>query len=235
MPKFSKNKKKIIGGLLQEMGCSESMTDVILRSAQAETEQEGISATKDLHRVLLENLRQQQKQGIRFGEADLQEFLGQDEIPPEFQELLKNNKSLTKAEPSGPKIAFEPPVGWSSEHVSFTLNIRKGRKTIGVISVIDDFSFDLRLKKNESREKFLNQNLDAASGNVGWAKSPVRFGDSHGYKYLYIQTEPSWKSVQYLLEVPGGKVNVTLDGGGKNFDEAAFEAQLKTLQISQAA
>lgn len=217
------------------MGCSETMANSVLRSAQAETEQEGAIATRDLHRVLLENLRQQKKQGIRFGEADLQEFLGQDEIPPKFQELLKNDESPPKLEPLEPRIAFEPPAGWSLEHVSLALHIRKGRKTIGVIRVIDDFSFDIRLKKNESRERFLSQNLNPASGNVGWAKSPVRFGDSHGYKYLYIQTAPSWKSVEYLLEVPGGKVNVTLDGGGKNFDEATFEAQLKTLQISQAA
>jgi hypothetical protein len=76
MPKLSKNKKKVIEGLLREMGSSKSMADSILQCAQAETEQEGVSATKELHRVLLEDLRQQKKQGIRFNEADLQEFLG---------------------------------------------------------------------------------------------------------------------------------------------------------------
>jgi hypothetical protein len=37
-----------------------------------------------------------------------------------------------------------------------------------------------------------------------------------------------------LLEVPGGKVSVVLDGRGKDFDEAAFENKLKTLRVSPA-
>jgi hypothetical protein len=232
MPKFSKNKKKVIGELLHETDCSKAMNGALLRAAGAETKQEGIAANRELQRVLLEDLKRQIKAGARFGKADLQELLGQDRIPPEFQELLKYSESLPKPAPKGPGIAFDSPTGWSAERGKFTLNIKKGRKTIGVISVIDGSTFDLRLKKNEIRERSLNQNSDPASGNVGWAKSPMRSGDAHGYKYLYIQTEPFWKSIEYLLEVPGGKVGVTLSGGGRDFDETTFEEQLKTVRVS---
>jgi len=230
MPRFSKNKKKVIGGLLQEMGCSESMTGAILQAAQAETEQEAASATKEIHRQLFQNLSQQHKQGVRFNKAELQEFLGQDEIPPEFQELLKGGKM--PPDPLGPSIAFESPTGWSSERVSSYLHIRKGRKLLGEIRVIDDFSFRKTLHSNEVRDRIQKQN--ALAVDEGWQTSPAQFGDSHGFKFRYIQTEPWWKRVQYLLEVPGGKVSVVLDGCGKDFDEAAFEDKLNTLRISPA-
>ena len=230
MPRFSKNKKKVIGELLQEMGCSESMTGAILQGAQAETEQEAASATKEIHGQLLQNLRQQHKQGVRFSEADLQEFLGQDDIPTEFQELLKGGK--VPPESLGSSIAFESPTGWTSELVSSSLHIRKGRKLLGEIRAIDDFSFKKTLHSNEVRERIQKQN--ALAVDEGWKTSPAQFGDSHGFKFSYVQTEPWWKRVQYLLEVPGGKVSVVLDGRGKDFDEAAFEDKLKTLRISPA-
>jgi hypothetical protein len=230
MPRFSKNKKKVIGGLLEEMGCSESMTDAILRGAQAETEKEAASATTEIHRQLLQDLKRQHEQGVRFSEADLQEFLGQDDVPTEFQELLKGGK--VPPEPLGPSIAFESPTGWTSELVSSSLHIRKGRKLLGEVSVIDDFSFKKALHSNEVRDRLQKQN--AVAVEEGWKTSPVQFGDSHGFKFRYIQTEPWWKRVQYLLEVPGGKVSVVLDGCGKDFDEAAFEDKLKTLRISPA-
>jgi hypothetical protein len=99
--------------------------------------------------------------------------------------------------------------------------------------VIDDFSFKKTLHSNEVRDRIQNQKALAVDG--GWKTSPVQFGDSHGFKFCYIQTEPWWKQVQYLLEVPGGKVNVVLDASGKDFDETAFEDKLKTLQIWRAA
>jgi hypothetical protein len=232
MPKLSKNKKKVIGELLQETGCSKAMNGALLRAAGAETKREGIAADRELQRVLLEDLKRQIKEGARFDKADLQELLGQDRIPHEFQEVVRFSESLPKPAPKGPGIAFDAPTGWSAERGKFTLNIKKGRKTLGVISVIDSSTFDRRLKKNEIRERSLNRNLDPASGNVGWAKSPMRSGDAHGYKYLYIQTEPFWKSIEYLLEVPGGKVGVTLGGGGRDFDETTFEEQLKTVRVS---
>jgi hypothetical protein len=231
MPKLSQAKKKILGALLQKMGSSKSMTDAILRGVQAETDQEGVAATKEIHRQLFKDLKQQHKEGVRFGKVDLQEFLGQDEIPPEFKPLLK--KPEVRAEPQGPKINFESPTGWSSEHVPLALHIRKGRKPIGQITLIDDSSFKSRLHSNEIRDKFLSQNPPTFDGR--WSKSPVRFGSSHGFKFSYNQTNPPWKSVQYLLEVPGGKVRVDLSACGKDFDETGFEAKLKTLHIVSAA
>lgn len=230
MPKFSKIKKKEIGGLLQEMGLSGSMVSAVLRSAQTESEQEATAATKELHRQLLKDLSRQHKQGVKFCKADLQEFLGQDEIPPEFRELLKGDGA--SPDPHGPVIAFEPPAGWSSKQVASALHIRKGRKLMGQITVIDDFHWGKVLRSNEIRESQQKPKSPGIDG--GWEKSPVQFGDSHGFKYCYVQTEPYWKRVQYLLEVLGGKVNAVLDAGGKDFDERVFEDSLHTLRISQA-
>jgi hypothetical protein len=136
--------------------------------------------------------------------------------------------------PREPTIIFEPPDGWSAEPRSLSLQLRAGRKTIGVITIIDDFSFDVLVHQNQIRDEresqVRNRNPFAISGE--WTKSPVRFGETHGNKYLYRQTQPvPWKSVQYLLRVPGGAVNVMLDAHGKEFDEAPFEDRLHTLRL----
>lgn len=205
------------------------MISAVLRSVEAETDEEGTAATKELHQQLLEDLKQQHKEGVQFGKADLQEFLGQDEIPPEFKPLLKKVK--TPAKPEGPTIKFEPPTGWSFEHAQLALHLRKGRKPIGQITLIDDSSFELRLRKNEFRDSLV---LQSAPPDGRWIKSSVQFGASHGFKFSYNQSNPFWKSVQYLLEVRGGKVRINLDASGKDFDETEFEAKLPTLSILPA-
>jgi hypothetical protein len=228
MPKLSRAKKKILGALLQQMGSGESMTNAVLRSIDAETDQEGEAAAKELHRELLKDLKQQHKEGVQFGKADLQEFLGQDEIPPQFKPLLKKPKVPAKLE--GPTITFETPTGWSTEQVPLALHLRKGRKQIGQITVIDDSWFESSLHSHEAREKFMSQSSSTFDGR--WTKSPVRFGASHGFKFSYNQRNPFWKSVEYLLNVPGGKIKVNLDGCGKDFDESEFEAKIPTLSIT---
>jgi hypothetical protein len=138
-----------------------------------------------------------------------------------------------EAEPSGPAIAFEPPEGWSIERVPFALNLRRGRKNMGAIRVIA--SFELICRQNDIRDEIQSRNKNPFAFEGKWTKSSVQFGESHGYKYLYTQTTPaSWKRVQYLLQVPGGEIEITLDAGGKEFDELAFEGKLQTLRFKQA-
>src|SRR5690349_11556529 len=108
---------------------------------------------------------------------------------------------LVPAQPSPrePTIIFEPPEGWSAEPRPLSLQIRAGRKTIGAITIIDDSSLQLLVHQNQIRDQresqVPNSNPFALRGE--WTKSPVRFGETHGNKYLYRQTRPvPWKSVQ---------------------------------------
>jgi hypothetical protein len=143
---------------------------------------------------------------------------------------------LAPAQPAPPEptIFFEPPDGWSAEPRSLSLQLRAGRKTIGVITIIDDFSFDVLVHQNQIRDEREPQvrirNPFAVAGD--WTKSCVRFGEARGNKYIYRQTQPvPWRSVQYLLSVPDGAVNIVLDARGKEFDEAPFDSRLHTLRI----
>jgi hypothetical protein len=138
-----------------------------------------------------------------------------------------------------PKISFEPPDGWTFEPVPLSLHLLKGRKKMGAVTSIDASSLARMLHKNEFRDGIPGQShnpLALPIPIVGkWTKSSVQFGEVRGHKFLYNQTAPvAWKSVQYLLEVPGGSVNIMLDDGGKNFDETDFEAKLHTLRITKA-
>jgi hypothetical protein len=113
MPKLSKEKEQAIRELLRFQGASDKMADTILQAAQAETEQEGASATKAMHQQLLEELREQKRKGIKFGRADILEFLGQDEdvLPPEFEQLVDEPRGKQKGSPGRPRFrAPLPPV-----------------------------------------------------------------------------------------------------------------------------
>ena len=62
--------------------------------------------------------------------------------------------------------------------------------------------------------------------------SEIIFDKVTGYKRLYVQSAPLfWKSVNYLLKVPGGYVFAMVDGKGKDFDEIPLESFLGTIDI----
>ena len=91
MKKLSKEDEAAIREVLRLQGLSDKSADKMLRHIQAASEVEAASTAKDMRQDLLERLREQKKQGIKFDRADILEFLGQDddELPPEFEELLK--------------------------------------------------------------------------------------------------------------------------------------------------
>jgi hypothetical protein len=229
MPKLSKTKRQTIEKLLRATGGSKKMTAAIMGAIQSETGQEAESATKEIHRQLLKELKRVHKQGVIFGEADLQEALGQDEIPPEFLELLEGEEP--PPEPGEPVLVLEAPTGWSVKRVSSSLHIRMGKKTIGEARIIEDRSYNKRLRSIEIRDSRQNPALPNYDGY--WTKLPVQFGDSHGFKFTYHSKSPPWKRVEYLLQIPGGRAGIMLDAHGKDFDETPFETKLKTLRISQ--
>jgi hypothetical protein len=128
----------------------------------------------------------------------------------------------------GPRMDFEPPMGWKVKSVPFRLDLKKGR-VIGTIGAIDDFTFDLLQRQMEGWDARAHaQGLQASMES-----SDVTFGACAGKKYVYKQTgQVSWKRVDYLLRAPGGIVSVTLDGGGTDFNESEFESKLCTLRLS---
>jgi hypothetical protein len=91
MPKLSKDDEAAIREVLLLQGFSDKTAHKILRHVQAASEVEAAATDKEMCQDLLERLREQKKQGVKFCRADILEFLGQDddELPPEFEELLK--------------------------------------------------------------------------------------------------------------------------------------------------
>jgi hypothetical protein len=91
MPKLSKEAKAAISDIHSYLGLSDKSADKLIRHVEAGSKAESEATAKEMRQELLERLREQKKQGIKFGRADILEFLGQDEdeLPPEFEELLK--------------------------------------------------------------------------------------------------------------------------------------------------
>lgn len=120
--------------------------------------------------------------------------------------------------PRGPVMTFDTPAGWKVKVVPFRLDLKKG-KLVGSIGAIDGFSFETLQRQQEYWPPGLpltRKTLD------------VRFGDCAGKKYLSKQP---FKSVDYLLAVPGGFVTAFLSARGADFDESQFEAKLHTLRL----
>jgi hypothetical protein len=144
-----------------------------------------------------------------------------------------NVEQLLKAPEPPPPLAtvdFEPPAGWKMTRAPYgMINPKKG-KLIGVIKAIDQFSFELRTKQLS----LADANVLAAPGmQATHEEKHIQFGDVGGNKRVYRQMTPlRWKRVDYLLRVPGGLVDATLDAMGADFDETPFEANLHTLRVS---
>jgi hypothetical protein len=131
--------------------------------------------------------------------------------------------------PIGPKMDFEPPDGWEMMVVPYRLDLKRGRLWAS-IAAIGQKSMDIQLRQLElwSVEPPLEATLEMR---------PVTFEAVSGKKFTMLQTAPvNWKSVRYLLVVPGGNVSVDLgERNGADFDERPLEVQLHTLKITASA
>jgi hypothetical protein len=145
--------------------------------------------------------------------------------------LLRRLLSPAKPLPPSPEIVFEAPDGWVREPQSFPLCIRKG-KIFASVQVIDADTLEHLRCDFESRPLRL-PDVDLPESDEKWVQSVVKFDDCHGYRYTYTQSVPfRWKSVDYLLEVPGGAVCIWIGGlKGEDFDESIVESQLHTVRV----
>jgi hypothetical protein len=130
-------------------------------------------------------------------------------------------------------ITFEVPEGWTAkpDETGPSLTLWKGETEMGTISSIKISSLG-----------YYQRRLDATSAKPSHSevssKSWVQFGECHGQKYSYARTAPIvFKSVRYILEVPGGAVEAVhgSEPDGSEFHEASFEEKLHTLRIVPVA
>jgi hypothetical protein len=60
----------------------------------------------------------------------------------------------------------------------------------------------------------------------------VSFGDAGGTKRVTVaDRHVFFKSVAYVLQVPGGWVQISVQATGEDFDEAAVESKFSTLRV----
>jgi hypothetical protein len=137
----------------------------------------------------------------------------------------------------GPTINFDAPSGWKVKVVPFEIILKRG-KLVGVITAIDEFSFQLRIQDHEhTMANLMNASYQeqlAPPGQVATMKSrEVTFGQAAGKKYIYEQSATfAMKEVNYVLSVPGGFVDIRLSAFVIDFDESQFESSLHTLRLS---
>jgi hypothetical protein len=136
-----------------------------------------------------------------------------------------------------PKPAFrgalfvELPVGWSAKSDDpSSLSLWKDGQQVGGIGIIKTTSLGFYRRRYDSMAQ-------STSPSESWSKTTVRFGECRGDKYSYKRSAPIvFRSVRYLLEVPGGAVEASHGSGpgGQNFDEVAFEHVLKSVRVAEA-
>ena len=124
-----------------------------------------------------------------------------------------------------PTIEMDAPTGWSVSNNG--AEFRKGELFAAIVP-IDEFSFDAL--QHQMAASFTMPPPIVAHRTA----SPVTYGESTGYKYVYDQSAPKpWKQVDYLLKVPGGFVSIQVCAMGADFDEQEFEDRLCTLSLEQ--
>jgi hypothetical protein len=133
--------------------------------------------------------------------------------------------------PRGPEMLFEPPNGWKVKAVPFRLDLKAG-KVIGSITAIEEFSFETSQREREQTAKLSWPGIQTAN-----EISDVSFDGCSGKKYVFRRVAPApWKTVDYLLRVPGGFVWIQLNTmTGVDFDETPLESKLHTLRLSARA
>jgi hypothetical protein len=148
--------------------------------------------------------------------------------------LVRRLLAPPEAPPSGPKIVFEAPAGWTVKHYPVSISFRNGKLVASIQAIDADILKHLR-SQYEAMDKLpaRPRNLPRPKYKVKCERSVVRFGECRGDKRTSVMIGPGWKRIDYLLEVPGGAVTIMLDGGGKGFDESAFEEKLHTLRVIQ--
>lgn len=139
---------------------------------------------------------------------------------------------LAPSPPPEPTVSVEMASDWQAKEFPRRLDLFKD-KVFCSIAILDKLGFSIYKTKSDHRQE-LQKSPQNPWANLGvLTKIPVRFGECHGEKSVYVQPgKTNWKSVDYLLEVPGGFMSVGLGHKkGKDFDETEFEKKFHTLKV----
>jgi hypothetical protein len=157
-----------------------------------------------------------------------------------------------------PSIEMTCPTGWKAEAAPPCLLLR-ARGVVANFTVIDEVAWrSLELQWQQARlnpppdpyaAMRIVQQLQAQLAGTAAVTSPsmpryeatskytdICFGAVAGHKHSQCQTAPFvWKSVSYLLAVPGGRVMGQISRlKAGSFDEAPIESVLNTLRVLPA-
>jgi hypothetical protein len=134
--------------------------------------------------------------------------------------------------PPDPTIGIDPPQDWISKAAPRSLVLKKG-KQFCAIWIWDKSTFESRQWDANKREEMQRSSKNPWANLGVWTRQTVKFGESTGEKFVYSQSgNANWKQVDYLLEIPGGLVEVRIGHeAGRDFDESEIEACLSTLKV----
>ncbi len=141
---------------------------------------------------------------------------------PDIARLILNEDS--ESEVTFPQVMMELPKGMKANRGQGFFNITSGPLLI-IISALEQSTYDILNKQWDGTitDPQIQAECKIESVSIGKAK---------GRKRVYIQSKPVyWKRIDYLLAVSGGFVVVTLDAGGKDFDESVIEPFLHTIKV----
>ena len=136
------------------------------------------------------------------------------------------------APPPESTVSIQTAPDWRPKEFPRRLDLFK-EKVFCTISILDKLGFDIHKRKSDHRQE-LQKSQENPWAKLGvWTKISVQFGECHGEKSVYVQPgKKNCKSVDYLLQVPGGFVSARLGHEKRNdFDELEFEQKLHTLKI----
>jgi hypothetical protein len=139
---------------------------------------------------------------------------------------------LAPPDPPDPTVSIEMADGWDVKEFPLRLDLFSG-KVFCSITIMDKRWFEMSRQKNLNRKELQDSSKNPWANLGIWTRATVEFGPCHGEKGVYSQEgKTNWKSLDYLLEVPGGYVGIRLGHEkGKDFDEMEFEKKFHTLKV----
>lgn len=141
-------------------------------------------------------------------------------------------REASQAKPAETVIEVQFPSGFKTERPNdYCINGKKEKFVITVGLIPQTSTYDHLKTRYTTPAPSINV-PGGITKEYDQKFSEVNYGKVHGYKVIYLQTTPLyWKTVEYLLEIPGGYAMAGMFNGGKDFNEMEYESFMGTLEI----
>lgn len=140
-----------------------------------------------------------------------------------------------ESEPATRYVHAEFPEGFKTKLYGTSLNATNRNIIIYILPLIQEVFEDNKTLFFDAPSivNALGSLTGGIKSNYNYEFSSINYSRVTGHKRTYIQNIPVFvKSLQYMLEVPGGYVSVMINSkDGKDFNEIAFESFLQTIEI----